>query len=153
MGDHAALIAEVDAAAADWRRVYGKPNYPENLTLALRPCDALQAVQQTPAVDREALAAHFHRDAWTLSDEQWVEEYVADNREHYKRQSLARADAVIASGILLDAAEVEAGGARGAYREARRLLRGEFEPLVMREPDWRNVDAELLRAQQVREGN
>lgn len=37
------LIAETRDRAADWERVYGKPNYPENLTLALRLAEALES--------------------------------------------------------------------------------------------------------------
>lgn len=38
-----ALVAEVRYHQADWERIYGQPNYPENLTLAIRVAAALAA--------------------------------------------------------------------------------------------------------------
>jgi hypothetical protein len=47
--------------------------------------------------------------------------------------------------MMDDATQKLVDGA-GALREAARVLRGEFQPLVNRAPDWRNVERQLLEA-------
>lgn len=46
----------------------------------------------------------------------------------------------------MDDATQKLGSEAGALREAARVLRGEFQPLVNRVPDWRNVERQLLEA-------
>ena len=71
MSDVKALIAEAQHRASEWRLVYGEPNYPENLALALSLADALESATRPALVveSREELAnilAHAGTD-WELA--------------------------------------------------------------------------------------
>ena len=102
-----------------------------------RLADALEAAQQAPAVDREALARElFIADNWGVPSggADWDEGRVHESRI---AQMYRLADGLVASGILQDAAEIEA---RGLEKAA--------DIMGMGEGRWLRV-----RAQQVREGN
>lgn len=48
--------------------------------------------------------------------------------------------------LSAELATAERTGAERALREAARILKGEFEPLTNREPNWRNVYDRLIAA-------
>lgn len=113
---------------------------------------ALEAAVQAPAVDREALARYFYMDnaGWEDSAvEHW--DYLIDRIRkgieagHDKWLCFQAADRLIASGVLQDAAEVEA---RGLEKAADALC-----PASVTVGPYSMAANELrARAQQVREG-
>ena len=151
MSDYAALIAEAREMVALWERERGMGWRNDWLMHVVRLADALEAVQQTPAVDREALARVMTNTA-SRSGVNWYHQQTAEYREPFLRF----AEAIIASGILLDAAEVEA---RGLSEFADWFVN--TSSTVGGKPMFTGSEvAEILRgpkpfgmAQQVREGN
>ena len=133
MTDHAALVAEAREMVALWERERGMGWRNDWLMHVVRLADALEAVQQAPAVDREALAAVIH-ERFNIA------------RGRGGVAPLALADQILAAGILLDAAEVEARGLESWIDEWPTTPGdGTFLADVAR--------AGRARAQRVREGN
>lgn len=111
-----------------------------------------EASVQAPAVDREALARHFYmrNSGRSASDFDYLMKRHHAGHDGLPEMSFVEADALIASGILQDAAEVEARGLeKAADAEADWTARA-----------WRPEEAETVvklrnglraRAQQVRE--
>ena len=124
MNDHTALIAEARTWAGSGEMVKD---------IIFRLAAALEAVQQTPAVDREALAAVIH-ERFNIA------------RGRGGVAPLALAEQIFASGILLDAAEVEARGLEKAAEEVSGFT-------GLSDIRWVSRAALITRAQQVREGN
>lgn len=92
----------------------------------------------TPAVDREALARWVSPFAWR--------EPLADGGKVIRVESLRRVDALIASGVLQDAAEVEARGLE--------KLADLYSPGGMTVGHYgQHAESIRARARQVREGN
>lgn len=109
-----------------------------------RAADALEAATATPAVDREALARFFDPWAWDCGDPSRGAVQVS------RAESLSKADAAIASGVLRDVRDVQAE----ALEEAARHIHP-----TNRESDWtdyakglgRGADLLEFRAQAIRE--
>jgi len=105
---------------------------------------ALEAAQQAPAVDREALARLIDPWAWDYGNPE------SPAVQMSRSVALAKADATIASGvasgILLDAAEVEARGLEKFVQWVRKT-KGAGQ-MSLEYSIWA-----LAFAQQVREGN
>lgn len=149
--DVKALIAEAREVASWMTPSDG------HIAEVLEQCaDALEAVQQTPAVDREALAHEVAR---------WLPVTMQDPDEWALDRARLIVQWLIASGILQDAAEVEARGLEKAEKIARDV---EAEAVVKRdESDYpeshygQHLDGQARGAQvvaqriaqQVREGN
>lgn len=109
--DVKALIAEANAV----EEMSLQDDYAAGLIARL--ADALEAAQQAPAVDREALARLIDPWAWDYGNP------ASPAVQMSRSVALAKADATIASGvasgILQDAAEVEARGLEKAGAEVR----------------------------------
>lgn len=96
-----ALIAEARADASDIRDMEHE-SYHWVAGLIDNLADALEAATVAPAVDREALARFFDPWAWDYGDPSKGAVQVS------RTESLAKADAVIASGFLRDVRDVQA---------------------------------------------
>ena len=137
-----ALIAQAREREHEWS---SREQMPSDVILVARLADALEASVQAPAVDREALTnvlgvalANAYDDDSVVT----VEESVAAQ--------------LVASGVLLDDAEVEARGARAGYDAG--YTNGGYDQADRAagiSPSRIDFDAGLVadaRAQQVREG-
>lgn len=142
--DVKALIARAQEFAG-WL----EPSEGQTAELIRDLADALEAAQQAPAVDREALARLIDPWAWDYGNP------ASPAVQMSRSVALAKADATIASGvasgILQDAEEVEA---RGLERLIERVTDAGVVQIFGGE---KFVSVALLvseaRAQQVREGN
>lgn len=123
--DVKALIAEARAIAdySDRQQSYGASRVIRELA------DALEAAQQAPAVDVDRAV-------------KIIAPWFQGSSERLARKAI---DFLIASGLLLGAAEVEARGLENAAEIAKSELR---YPSAHSVEDWLRA-----RAQQVREGN
>lgn len=156
--DHAALIAEARNETAcicpdllDGPARSCGEHGDEHSRLFARVIDALEAVQQTPAVDTGKAAKAIWEVLWPGTSDVMDDAELGQERAQVARVLFS----LTGSGILLDAAEVEA---RGLEKVADALIADEYDP---DDQVWEPVSGTYMhpsgwlraRAQQVREGN
>lgn len=127
--DHAALVGDVEAALGHYA------THEHEHRLLSRVLAALEAAQQAPAVDVDRAV-------------KIIAPWFQGSSERLARKAI---DFLIASGILLDAAEVEARGLEKAADIADSI--GHVNNNQHSHVAWEAAEAMRARAQQVREGN